>query len=163
MKQSSAYKNVHTPATKLSLALYQPDIAGNLGALMRLSACFGVPLHVIGPCGFPFSVRAVRRAAMDYAELAEIVDHDGWSAFDETRTGRLIAMTTRGATPLWDLSFRPGDTILMGQETAGLPEAVHLAADARIAIPIVPPARSLNMATAAAIALAEAVRQLRAP
>lgn len=146
----------------LRLALFQPDIAPNVGAMIRLGACMAVPIDVIGPCGFPFSLHAVRRQVMDYGHHADVRDHDSWDRFRaDTRPARIVAMTTQGATPLWDFAFQRGDIILMGQESAGLPDAVHRAADARIVIPMAPPARSLNIATAAAMAVGEAVRQLR--
>ena len=146
---------------RIRLALFQPDIAPNVGAVLRLGACLGVPVHVIEPCGFAFSPRAWRRSAMDYADLAELHRHDSWQDFNAERPpGRLIAMTTRGASRLWDFAFSPGDTILMGRESAGLPDQVHAAADARLLIPMQPAARSLNLATAAAIAVAEAGRQV---
>lgn len=136
-------------------------MAPNVGAILRLGACLGFPVHVIEPCGFAFSARAWRRQAMDYAELAEIHRHDSWARFlAERPPGRLVAMTTRGAESLWDFAFHPGDTLLMGSEGAGLPDAAHAAADARLVIPLCPGARSLNLAMAAAIAAAEAGRQL---
>ncbi len=146
------------------LALYQPEIPLNVGAILRLGACFGMPVHVIEPCGFPFGPRAWRRSAMDYAALAELHRHDSWADFLAGRpAGRLVAMSTRGAVRLWDLVFRPGDTILLGPEGSGLPDTVRDAADASVAIPLVPGVRSLNLAMAAAIAAAEAARQLAAP
>ncbi len=148
---------------RIRLALYQPDIAPNVGAILRLGACLGVPVHVIEPCGFPFSPHAWRRSAMDYADLAELYRHDSWQSFQAERPpGRLIAMTTKAASSLWDFAFRPGDTILMGRESAGLPDEVHAAADARLLIPMQPEARSLNVAMAAAIAVAEAGRRVLA-
>ena len=150
------------PAPGIRLALYQPDIAPNVGAVIRLGACMAVPVDVISPCGFAFSLHAVRRQVMDYGDVAEVVHHDSWERFRSDRTaGRLIAMTTKGATPLWNFEFHRGDTILMGQESAGLPGAVHEAADARLVIPMARGTRSLNIAIAAGIAVAEAVRQLR--
>ena len=146
----------------MRLAAYQPDIAPNLGALIRLGACFGAPIDVIEPCGFPFSLKTVRRAAMDYAEHAEIVRHDSWAAFQADRPpGRLILMTTQAAAELWSFAFEPNDSLLLGRESAGAPEEVHAAADARLCIPLRPGARSLNVVTAAAIALGEAERQRR--
>jgi tRNA (cytidine/uridine-2'-O-)-methyltransferase len=146
--------------SQISLAIYQPDIAPNVGAMLRLGACLGVPVHVIEPCGFPFSPLAWRRQAMDYGDLAELHRHASWEAFLAARpSGRLLAMTTQGASSLWDFRFRPGDTLLMGRESAGLPAEVHAAADARLVIPLRPGARSLNVAMAAAIAVAEAERQ----
>jgi tRNA (cytidine/uridine-2'-O-)-methyltransferase len=146
---------------RIRLALYQPDIAPNVGAILRLGACLGVPVHVIEPCGFPFSPHAWRRSAMDYADLAELHRHDSWPAFQAGRPpGRLIAMTTKAASSLWDFTFRPGDMILMGRESAGLPDEVHAAANARLLIPMKAQARALNVAMAAAIAVAEAGRQV---
>lgn len=144
------------------LALYQPDIAPNVGAIIRTTACLGVPLDVIEPCGFAFSLHAVRRQVMDYADKAEIVRHASWTRFQADRArGRLLALTTHGDAILWDAAFQPGDTLLLGQESAGLPEHVHEVADARLCIPMRPGTRSLNIAIAAGIAVAEALRQLR--
>ena len=146
----------------IRIALYQPDIAPNVGAIVRLSACLGLPLDVIEPCGFAFSLHAVRRQVMDYGDKADVTRHDDWSSFQAVRTGRLVAMTTRGATCLWDFAFQPGDVLLMGRESAGLPEDVHQAADARLFIPMAPETRSMNIAIAAGIAAGEAIRQGRA-
>ena len=144
------------------IAAYQPDIPQNLGALMRLSVCFDTPLHVIEPCGFPFSAKAVRKAAMDYAADADVIAHASWAAFQADRpAGRLVLMTTKGAKPLWDHKFLYTDIILMGRESAGAPDEVHDAADARLLIPMPGGGRSLNIAMAAGIAVAEASRQLR--
>ncbi|MEM7279905.1 MAG: TrmH family RNA methyltransferase [Pseudomonadota bacterium] len=145
----------------MRLAAYQPDIAQNLGAMIRLSACFSTPLDIVEPCGFPLSIKALRRTAMDYADVADMTRHADWTAFRASTPGRVVLLTTRGDADLWDFDFRPGDTLLMGRETAGVPEDVHEAADARLMIPIAAATRSLNLATAAAIALAEATRQLR--
>ena len=145
----------------IRIALYQPDIAPNVGAIIRTGACLGVPVDVIEPCGFAFSMHAVRRQVMDYGDKADVVRHASWEKFHKTRTGRLIAMTTKGATSLWDFAFRPGDVLLMGQESAGLPDDVHAVADARVVIPMAEGTRSLNIAVAAGIAAAEALRQLK--
>jgi len=148
----------------MRLALFQPDIPQNLGATLRLVACFEVGLDVIEPCAFPLSDKSLRRAALDYGPLAELKRHDSWENFlaaPERAQGRLVLLTTRGAAPLTDFVFEPGDTLLFGQESAGAPEAVHARADARVFIPISPKARSLNLVTAAAIALGEALRQTR--
>ncbi|MEM1382852.1 MAG: TrmH family RNA methyltransferase [Pseudomonadota bacterium] len=146
----------------MNLVLFQPDMAPNVGIMLRLGACLGVPVHVVEPCGFAFSPLAWRRQAMDYAALAEIVRHSSWDAFLAARdAGRLVAMTTKGNRDLWDFRFRADDWIVMGQESAGLPAAVHGRADARLAIPMQRGARSLNIGMAAAMALGEAVRQLR--
>jgi len=143
------------------LALFQPDMAPNVGAILRLGACLGVPVHVIEPCGFAFSPHAWRRQAMDYADLAELHRHDSWEQFLKARPpGRLVAMTTKGAGSLWEFRFHPGDTLVMGRESAGLSDVVHAAADARLVIPMQASARSLNVGMAAAIAVAEAGRQI---
>ncbi|WP_230374099.1 tRNA (cytidine(34)-2'-O)-methyltransferase [Pontivivens ytuae] len=144
----------------LRLASFQPDMAANLGALVRISACFGVPLDVIEPCGFPLSAKALRRAAMDYGQRAEVVRHDDWQQFAASCTGRLVLLTTKGAEPLERAAFRPGDILMTGRESAGVPEEVHAAADLRVAIPMAEGARSLNVAVSAGIALFEARRQL---
>lgn len=147
----------------VKLAAFQPDIAQNLGSMIRLGACFDVPLEVIEPCGFPFSVKALRRSAMDYADIANITRYDSWEHFlAERNSGRIVLMTTEGATPLWDFRFRAGDTILMGRESAGVPETVRTRADAAVLIPMPGGGRSLNVAMAAGMAVAEALRQLRA-
>lgn len=146
----------------IRIALYQPDIAPNVGAIIRLCACLDTPLDVIEPCGFAFSLHAVRRQVMDYGDKADVTRHDDWAAFERARTGRLVAMTTKGTTCLWDFVFRPGDVLLMGRESAGLPAEVRRTADARLFVPIAPATRSLNIAVAAGIAVGEAVRQDRA-
>ena len=146
----------------MRLALFQPDIPQNLGAALRLGACLGVPVHVIEPCGFPLSDQAVRRAALDYGAKADIARHTGWTAFlaaPERRQGRLVLFTTQAATPLHSFAFESGDTLLFGRESAGAPPDVHAAAEARVIIPLVAGARSLNVVTAAAMALGEALRQ----
>lgn len=143
----------------MRLALFQPDIPQNLGAAVRLAACLGVPLDVIEPCGFPLSDRAVARAAMDYAARADVVRHAGWGDFRAASQGRLVLFTTRAAQPFQGFDFRPGDVLLFGRESAGVPDEVHAAADARLFIPLVAGARSLNVVTAAAMALSEALRQ----
>jgi tRNA (cytidine/uridine-2'-O-)-methyltransferase len=146
----------------MRLALFQPDIPQNLGACIRLTACLAVPLEVIQPCAFPLDDRSMKRAALDYGPLAHMIAHDGWSDFllaPARAAGRLVLFTTRGATPLHDFSFAPGDTLLFGRESAGVPDEVHAAADARLVIPLAPGARSLNLAVSAGIGLSEALRQ----
>ncbi|MBI1200740.1 MAG: tRNA (cytidine(34)-2'-O)-methyltransferase [Phenylobacterium sp.] len=144
----------------MRLALFQPDIPQNLGAAIRLTACLGVALDVIEPCGFPLSDAAIRRAAMDYGALAEVTRHAGWRDFAALeRPGRLVLFTTRAAERLPDFRFRRDDVLLFGRESAGVPDGVHAAADARVVIPLAAGARSLNVVTAAAIALGEALRQ----
>lgn len=144
----------------MRLALFQPDIPQNVGACIRLSACFGVELHVIEPVGFAFDDRAMKRAALDYGPLGHMTRHRDWSAFERNRgAGRLVLFTTRGAERLDEFIFRPDDVLLFGRETAGVPDFVHESADARVFIPIRPEARSLNLAVSAGIALWEGLRQ----
>ena len=144
----------------MRLALYQPDIPQNLGAFIRLAACLGTPLDVIEPCGFPVDDKRIRRAAMDYVDLARLQRHASWEAFRRDRApGRLVLLTTAGATRLPDARFQPDDTLLLGRESAGAPAEVHDAADLRIRVPIQKGLRSLNVALAAALVLGEALRQ----
>lgn len=146
---------------RLRLALYEPDIPQNTGALLRLAACFGVAVDLIEPCGFLIEDRRLKRAGLDYATLCRVTRHPSWAAFLTARdpSSRLLLMTTSGDAALHRFAFDPGDTILLGRESAGAPPAVHALAAARIAIALRPPARSLNVALAGAIALAEALRQ----
>jgi len=144
------------------LALYQPDMPQNVGAAIRIAACFATPLDIIEPCGFPLTDKAIRRTAMDYATRAEIVRHDGLAAFIATRSqnqNRLVLLETDGAVRLHDFAFAPGDTLILGRESAGSPPELYAAADSVIRIPLAPGARSLNVAVAGAVALAEAMRQ----
>ena len=143
----------------MRLALYQPEIAGNVGTILRLAACFGVAVDLIEPMGFPWSDRALARAGMDYAGQAQVVRHADWSAFLSATAGRLVLFTTQGAERLPDARFTTGDILLFGSEGAGVPETVHARADARVRIPMLAGFRSLNLAVAAGIGLAEAMRQ----
>lgn len=146
----------------MRLALYQPDIAQNTGTLLRLGACLGVPVDVIEPCGFPFSDRGLRRAGLDYLATAELCRHVSWSAFERVRRGsgaRLVLLTTRARLPYTAFAFLATDVLLVGRESAGVPDEVHAAADARLVIPLRPNRRALNVAVAAAMALGEALRQ----
>jgi tRNA (cytidine/uridine-2'-O-)-methyltransferase len=144
----------------MRLALFEPDIPQNLGAFIRLSACLGLSLHVIEPCGFPVDDKRVRRAAMDYYDLASLARHSSWVAFRRERpAGRLVLLTTRGATDFPQVAFRPDDILLFGRESAGVPDEVHEAADLRLRIPLQKGARSLNVALAAAMVVSEAFRQ----
>lgn len=146
----------------MRLCAFQPDIAPNLGAMIRLSACFAVPLDIIEPCGFPLSIKTLRRSAMDYADIADLVRHDSWDSFQQQRgAGRLVLMTTKAEASVWDFSFRPDDTIMVGRESAGVPADVDQACDARVRIPMSGAARSLNVAMCAGMALSEALRQTR--
>ncbi|BAF89500.1 MULTISPECIES: tRNA (cytidine(34)-2'-O)-methyltransferase [Azorhizobium] len=144
------------------LALYCPDIAQNTGTCLRTGACLGVPVHIIEPAGFPVSAPAFRRAGMDYLDAVEWQRHASFAAFERWRREegrRLVLFTTKGATPLPAFTFQPGDVLLFGRESAGAPEEVHAAADARVKIPLRPGMRSLNVAVSAAMALGEALRQ----
>jgi tRNA (cytidine/uridine-2'-O-)-methyltransferase len=143
----------------MRLALYQPDQAGNVGAILRLAACLGVPVDIVEPCGFAFSDRALKRAGMDYAEIAHVVRHSGWEPFARAATGRIVLLTTAGGISLHEARFEPDDIILLGSESRGAPPEVHEAAAMRIRIPQAPGTRSLNLAAAASISLAEALRQ----
>jgi tRNA (cytidine/uridine-2'-O-)-methyltransferase len=145
----------------LRLALFEPDIPQNTGALFRLAACLGVGVDLIEPCGFLLDDRRLKRAALDYAGDLEIRRHISWAAFLAARSpqSRLVLMTTAGSIALHRFAFAADDTILLGRESAGVPETVHRAAAARVVIPLRRGARSLNVALAGAIALAEALRQ----
>jgi tRNA (cytidine/uridine-2'-O-)-methyltransferase len=146
----------------MRLALFQPDIPQNVGAMIRLCACMGVELDVIEPCAFPLSDRSLRRAALDYGGEASVSLHESWTRFLQAReraAGRLVLLTTRAAEPYTGFDFAMGDTLLFGRESAGVPDEVHERAEARLIIPIRPQTRSLNVATAAAMALGEALRR----
>lgn len=143
----------------MRLALYQPDIPQNAGAVIRLCACLAVPLDVIEPAGFLFTARELRRAALDYAPLAEVVRHSSWEGFLASGPGRLVLLTTRASASYLDFRFSAADVLLLGRESAGAPEEVHRRADARLRIPLRPGARSLNVAVAAGMVLGEALRQ----
>ncbi|WP_394664679.1 tRNA (cytidine(34)-2'-O)-methyltransferase [uncultured Sphingomonas sp.] len=143
----------------MRLALHEPDIAGNVGTLIRTATCFGVAVDLIEPMGFPYSDRALARSAMDYAALADVVRHADWNAFRAATQGRIVLATTLGAIPLPEMVFRPDDVILLGSEGAGVPEAVHDAADIRVRVPMRSGVRSLNVAITGGILLAEARRQ----
>ncbi|MEE8332526.1 MAG: tRNA (cytidine(34)-2'-O)-methyltransferase [Alphaproteobacteria bacterium] len=144
----------------MRLALYQPDIPQNTGTMLRLCACLGVAVDIIEPCGFLLDDRRLRRAGMDYLDSVEIVRHQSWDRFTENRgAGRLALLTTTGDIPYCDFDFRAADTLLVGRESAGVPQEVHDAADARLTIPMAHGLRSLNVALAAAMVLGEALRQ----
>jgi tRNA (cytidine/uridine-2'-O-)-methyltransferase len=145
----------------MRLALYQPDQAGNVGTILRLAACLGVPVDVVEPCGFPWGDRALKRAGMDYAEIANVTRHESWERFAAALEGRLVLLTTSGAERIDAARFEPGDVLLLGSESAGVPDEVHRRADLRVRIPQMAETRSLNIAVAAGIGLAEALRQTR--
>ena len=144
------------------LALYQPDIPQNTGTMLRLAACLGVPVEIVEPAGFDVSDRNLRRAGLDYLDRVAITRHVSWRAFVQWRAERglrLIVATTKGALPYTEFAFDRDDVILLGRESAGVPDEVHRAADARVVIPMQPGLRSLNVAVAAAMLLGEALRQ----
>jgi tRNA (cytidine/uridine-2'-O-)-methyltransferase len=146
----------------IEIALYQPDIAPNAGAIARFCACFGLPLTIIEPAGFAWTDSAFRRAGMDYLALADVRRAVSWDSFRSSAAGkRLVLLTTKATASYLDFKFEPGDILLLGRESAGVPDAVHAAADCRITIVMQPPARSLNVGMAAAIVASEALRQLR--
>lgn len=144
---------------RLRLALYQPDIPQNAGSMMRLCACLGVALDLIEPCGFLLSDRNFRRAGMDYLASLDLTRHASWNAFEARVPGRVLLLTTKASTPYFGFSFAPSDTLLVGRESAGVPDEVHEAAHARLAVPMREGMRSLNVAQAAAMVLGEALRQ----
>lgn len=151
----------------MRLALFQPDIPQNTGTLLRLGACLDFAVDIIEPCGFIFNEKAMRRAGMDYLEQVSYRRHNSWQDFLAYRAahpeeyGRLVLMSTHASEPYTDFSFQPNDIILMGRESAGVPEDVHNQADARLLIPMNPKARSINMAISAAMVVGEALRQTR--
>lgn len=147
----------------MRLVLFKPEIAQNAGAAIRAAACFGAAIDIIEPCGFPADAKGLRRVAMDYGDLAAPVLHPSWSAFSDSearRSGRLILLSTKAEAAIWDFRFRPGDLVMIGQESAGVPPEAREACDAAVRIPLAPEARSLNAAMSGAIALAEMRRQL---
>jgi tRNA (cytidine/uridine-2'-O-)-methyltransferase len=148
----------------MRLALYQPDIPQNTGTILRMAACFGVTTDIIGPAGFDMTDKALRRAGLDYLDHVTLVRHESWETFiaarsQEVHSHRLVLLTSSATHSLGEFRFAPDDTLLLGRESAGVPEAVHNRADARVRIPMRAGMRSLNIAVAAAVALGEALRQ----
>lgn len=143
----------------MRVALFQPDIAGNVGTILRLGACLGVGVDLIEPMGFPWSDKALARAGMDYAAQVDVVRHMDWEAFLAKVPGRIVLLTTKAEARLDAVRFHPGDTLLMGSESAGAPDFVHARADLEVRIPLAAGFRSLNVAVATGIALGEALRQ----
>ncbi|MFC3695025.1 tRNA (cytidine(34)-2'-O)-methyltransferase [Chenggangzhangella methanolivorans] len=146
----------------MRLALLQPDIPQNAGTMLRMAACLGVDVDIVEPAGFPVSDRAFRRAGLDYLDHVNIRRHASFTAFEEIRRAegrRLALLTTKAETSHLSADFRPGDVLMVGRESSGAPDCVHEAADLRIAIPMRPDLRSLNVAVAAAIVLGEALRR----
>jgi len=147
---------------RMRLALFQPGIPQNVGAAIRLGACLGVGLDVIEPCSFPLDDKSLKRAALDYGPLTHMIRHASWDAFlaaPERREGRLLLFTTKSTAPFHKFDFQAGDTLLFGNESRGAPPEVHETAFSRLTIPLRPQARSMNLATTAAMALGEALRQ----
>ena len=149
----------------MRLALFQPDIPQNTGTLLRLGACLDLPIDIIEPCGFIFNERAMKRAGMDYLNIANYRRHNSWQDFLEYREqhpeeyGRLILMTTKASIPYTDFKFKPNDIILMGRESAGVPDSIHQMVDSRLIIPMNQNARSINVAVSAVMVIGEALRQ----
>ncbi|MBT7957495.1 MAG: tRNA (cytidine(34)-2'-O)-methyltransferase [Rhodospirillaceae bacterium] len=145
----------------MRLALFEPDIPQNTGTILRLAACFGIGVDIIEPCGFVFSDRRLKRAGMDYLDQVELTKHDSWAKFiangDQNR--RIVLLTTKADTSYTDFEFQPADILLLGRESAGVPDEVHAAVDARLKVPMSPEMRSLNIAVSAAMVLGEALRQ----
>ena len=144
----------------ISLALFQPDQAGNVGTLLRTSACVNVPVHIIHPCGFSFSSKAFRRSAMDYPESACLYEHDNYHKFTEfNHDKRIVLLTTKASECYLDFKFQSNDILLLGQESAGVPDYIHENVFGRVKIPMMPTMRSMNIAIAAAFIIGEALRQ----
>jgi tRNA (cytidine/uridine-2'-O-)-methyltransferase len=143
----------------MRLALFQPDIAQNAGAMMRLAACLAIPVDLIEPCGFVFGGAKLRRAGMDYLAHLDLTRHVSWDAFRATLPGRLVLLTTKGVVNYVDCRFDAMDTFMVGRESAGVPDAVQDAADMRVRVPMRPGLRSINVALAASMVLGEALRQ----
>ncbi|MEH6401893.1 MAG: TrmH family RNA methyltransferase [Sneathiella sp.] len=144
----------------MELALYQPDIAPNVGTLLRLGACLDVAVNIIEPCGFPFGAKDLRRSVMDYADFATVLRHNSWNAFKSSKGNqRFILLTTKANLAYTEFEFRPDDILLLGQESAGVPQSVHQEVDARITIPMQTGLRSVNIAVAAAMVVGESLRQ----
>ncbi len=145
----------------MRVALFQPDIAGNVGAVLRIGACFATRVDLIEPMGFAWDDKRVARAGMDYIDHVEIARHANWAAFCESVASRVVLFTTRGAMRFDEAQFAPDDILLFGSESAGVPDFVHDRADLRVKIPIAAGTRSLNLAVSAGIALSEALRQTK--
>lgn len=148
---------------RLRVALYQPDIAGNTGTILRFAACLDIGVDIIEPAGFPLSDRALKRAGMDYLEMAALSRHADWHAFEawrKTSARRLVLLTTKATSAYTGFAFAAGDILLFGRESAGVTEAVHQAADARLTIPMRPGVRSINVALSVAMVAGEALRQI---
>jgi tRNA (cytidine/uridine-2'-O-)-methyltransferase len=148
-------------ASAMRIALYQPDIAGNVGTILRLSTCLEVGVDLIEPMGFAWGDRALARAGMDYLDTAQVVRHVDWTAFEAQVPGRIVLLTTRGGVRIDEAAFQASDVLLLGSESAGVPQEVHARAELAVRIPLVSGRRSLNVAVAAGVALGEALRQTK--
>lgn len=152
------------PSPFVSLAFYQPDIPQNVGAAMRLCACLDVPMHIIEPTAFPWKEAEFRRSGMDYVQHVDLIKHTSWEAFLQAKgPARTVLVETDGATPLWDFEFQAGDILILGRESAGVPREVYDQVDGAVHIPMKSGVRSMNVVTAAAFVLAEALRQTKTP
>lgn len=146
----------------MQLALYQPDIPPNVGTILRMAACLNVTVNIIEPCGFPFGEKSFRRAGMDYIDQSKVIRHKSWDIFlNNIGSARLILLTTKAAETYTDISYRSDDIILLGRESAGVPDEVHTRADKRAVIPMMANTRSLNVALSASMVLGEALRQTK--
>lgn len=143
------------------LALYQPEIAQNTGTLLRLAACMNVGVDIIGPCGFAFSDRQLKRSGMDYVDHVDKTLYDSWEMYTKDRPKRLILLDTKAEVSYTDFSFLPDDTLMVGTESQGVPDPIYKETDHQILIPMHPPFRSLNVAISAAIVLGEVLRQTK--
>ena len=146
----------------IDIALFQPDIPGNTGAILRLGACLGARIHIIEPAGFDLSDKALKRAGMDYLEKAALQRHLNWAAFSQwlaSEDRRLVLLTTMATVPYTAHRFMPGDVLVFGRESSGVPDHVHAAADIRLTIPMIEGARSINLALSVAMVAGEAMRQ----
>lgn len=151
----------------MRIALYEPDIPQNTGTVLRTAACFEIGVDIIEPCGFVWDEKRLRRAGMDYLDTVDMVRHASWQKYLEQRqanqeSGRMVLLTTKGSVPYAAFAFQPADTILLGRESAGVPDSVHDCVDARIRIPMAAGMRSLNVAVSAGVVMGEALRQLHA-
>lgn len=145
----------------MRLALYQPEIAQNVGTILRMCACLGISVDIIEPCGFPFNSPKFKRSAMDYLEHVQIRRHNSWEEFYAQKTGRLVLLTPHTDNVYYDFKFEPSDVLILGQESCGVPRFVMEQSDALLKIPMQEGMRSLNVAMAGAMVLSEAIRQTR--
>jgi len=144
----------------MKIALYQPDIAGNVGTMIRLSACMGLDLDIIEPCGFPFSKEKIKRSGMDYINYVNITRYNSFEEFQvKNKNLRIVLLTTKSSLPYMEFKFQKNDILMVGRESAGVPESVHQAVDGRVLIPMKKDFRSINVAISLAMVLGEGMRQ----